>query len=170
MGFHVHKCQFLYEKLIFEKGRGWAFPHTHIRALIPVYFPWVQFACNCPNLFATISRFAFVCVCVRFCQDFKRSINILCPLCIEGIRCRFCCFICCSSPRPRVFSYLPFVVQDDRARLFHHLKHHDATQLPPHGHGHVGEGRQLVHELQQLLLLGHREGGEGVRTRTNAIQ
>lgn len=45
------------------------------------------------------------------------------------------------------------MVQQDGASLLHHLKHHDATQLPTHRHGHVGEGRQLVQELQQLLCL-----------------
>lgn len=52
-------------------------------------------------------------------------------------------------------SYLLFVVQNDGASLLHHLKHHDAAQFPAHRHGHVGEGRQLVHELQQLLCLAH---------------
>lgn len=45
-------------------------------------------------------------------------------------------------------SYLLFVVQYNCASLLHHLKHHDATQVPPHRHGHVGKSRQLVHELQ----------------------
>lgn len=47
--------------------------------------------------------------------------------------------------------HLLLVVEDDGASLLHYLKHHDAAQLSPHRHGHVGECRQLVHELQQLL-------------------
>lgn len=53
-------------------------------------------------------------------------------------------------------SYLLFVVQYDCASLLHHLEHHDAAQFSAHGHGHVGKGRQLVHELQQLLYLNER--------------
>lgn len=45
-------------------------------------------------------------------------------------------------------SYLLFVVQYDCASLLHHLEHHDAAQFSAHGHGHVGKGGQLVHELQ----------------------
>lgn len=43
------------------------------------------------------------------------------------------------------------MVQQDGVGLLHHLKHHDATQVSAHWHGHVGEGRKLVQELQQLL-------------------
>lgn len=43
------------------------------------------------------------------------------------------------------------IIKDDCAGPFHHSKHHDSTKLPPDGHGHVGKGRKLVHELQQLL-------------------
>lgn len=53
-------------------------------------------------------------------------------------------------------SYLLFVVEYDCAGLLHHFEHHDATQVPPHGHGHVGKGRQLVHELQQLLCVAQK--------------
>lgn len=56
-----------------------------------------------------------------------------------------------------VHSYLLLVVQYHCASLLHHLKHHDATQVPPHRHGHVGESRQLVHELQQLFYLAQKE-------------
>ncbi len=47
--------------------------------------------------------------------------------------------------------YLLFVLKNGGALLFHHLEHHDPTQLPPDGHGHVSESRQLMHELQELL-------------------
>lgn len=64
-----------------------------------------------------------------------------------------------------VHRYLLFVVQYDGASLLHHLKHHDAAQVPPHRHGHVGESGQLVHELQQLFYLAQkqREGAKEER-------
>lgn len=64
-----------------------------------------------------------------------------------------------------VHSYLLLVVQYDGAGLLHHLKHHDAAQVPPHRHGHVGESRQLVHELQQLFYFGTKREIEKKRKR-----
>ena len=60
--------------------------------------------------------------------------------------------------RARARVYLLLVLQHDGAVLLHHLKHHDPAEVPAHRHGHVGEGRELVHELQQLLC-SRREPG-----------
>lgn len=68
----------------------------------------------------------------------------------------FCSFFWLSLPKVLcgfLSPYLLFVAQYDMTSLLHHLKDHDPAQLPPDRHGHVGERRQLVHELQQLLCM-----------------
>lgn len=56
------------------------------------------------------------------------------------------------------------VVKDDGSSSLHDGEHHDGAQLPPHRHGHVGKGWQLVHELQQLLW------GTGARQKEDMLQ